>query len=433
MLNKGLLQISTRQYTSLQKNSLVGEIGDEMNIIGSFLSLSRSLDFSHQGMMRHHRRTALIAAKLGVAAGMETNELLQLLQAVLIHDIGVISWQEKIELQHLDVQSPWEHCLRGENLLRENRSLNHLAGIIATHHDRWSGNNPSGLKGAHIPLHSRIIHLADRLDIMIADEGNILDQKEFIMRTLHRLKGHFFDPDLVELLNDLAKHDSFWFDLASPWEAYLLETIAPVSRIPMQLEYLADIARLFARVVDAKSTFTYRHSRGVAWLARFIGEQVGLSFAEAQQLEIAGLLHDLGKLSVPTEILEKPGPLSSSEFNAIKQHPYYTYWLLKPLTQTFPLAEWAAYHHERSDGSGYPFGKCSAELEIQSRIVIVADIFTALHEDRPYRPGMSWDHISAELNKMVQERELDNHLVTSLLDNRSLVDQAWDSLTEAER
>lgn len=90
-----------------------------MNVIGSFLSLSRSLDFSHQGMMRHHRRTALIAAKLGVAAGMETNELLQLLQAVLIHDIGVISWQEKIELQHLDVQSPWEHCLRGENLLRE--------------------------------------------------------------------------------------------------------------------------------------------------------------------------------------------------------------------------------------------------------------------------------------------------------------------------
>lgn len=404
-----------------------------MNVIGSFLSLSRSLDFSHQGMMRHHRRTALIAAKLGVAAGMETNELLQLLQAVLIHDIGVISWQEKIELQHLDVQSPWEHCLRGENLLRGNRSLKHLAGVIASHHDRWTGNNPSGLKGDSIPLHSRIIHLADRLDIMIADEGNILDQKEFIMRTLHRLKGHFFDPDLVDLLNDLAKHDSFWFDLASPWEAYLLETIAPVSRIPMQLEYLADIARLFARVVDAKSTFTYRHSRGVAWLARFIGEQVGLSFAEAQQLEIAGLLHDLGKLSVPTEILEKPGPLSSSEFNAIKQHPYYTYWLLKPLTQTFPLAEWAAYHHERSDGSGYPFGKCSAELEIQSRIVIVADIFTALHEDRPYRPGMSWDHISAELNKMVQERELDNHLVTSLLDNRSLVDQAWDSLTEAER
>jgi len=400
-----------------------------MNGVGAFLSLSRSLDFSYQGLMRHHRRTALLTAKLGMAAGLERAELLQLMQTALIHDIGVISWQEKLQLLYLEVESPWEHCQRGEKLLRDNRSFGHLAGIIATHHDRWSGNNPSGLKGNSIPLHSRIIHLADRLDVMIADDGNILDQKQHIMQTLNNLKGDYFDPDLVDLLNDLARYDGFWFDLASPWEAYLLETIAPDSHVPMQLERLADIARLFARVVDAKSPFTYRHSRGVAWLASFIAQQAGMSSEEVQQLEIAGLLHDLGKLSVASEILEKPGHLNPSEFNAIKQHPYYTYWLLKPLTQTFPLAEWAAYHHERSDGSGYPFGKRGSELTLQSRIVIVADIFMALYEDRPYRPGMSWEQIAAEFDKMIRERELDSHLVSSLLDNRIPVVQALDSLT----
>lgn len=399
-----------------------------MNVVGCFLSLSRSLDFSHQGLMRHHRRTALIALKLGQAAGLDPEELLKLMQAALIHDIGVISWQEKLQLLYLEVESPWDHCLRGEKLLMETQSLSNLAGIIGTHHDRWLGNNPSGLKGDRIPLLSRIIHLADRLDIMIADEDNILNQKVQIMQTLRGLKGNYFDPDLVDLLDDMARHDGFWFDLASPWEAYLLETIAPDPSIPAQWSYLTDIARLFARVVDAKSPYTYRHSRGVALLSRFVGQQLGLPMEQLEQLEIAGLLHDLGKLSVPVEILEKPGRLNESEFNTIKQHPYYTYWLLKPLTQTFPLAEWAAFHHERPSGNGYPFGKSGAELDLQSRIVTVADVFTALHEDRPYRPSMSWDQIAAVLNKLVQEGDLDSRMVASVLDNRILLEQVWDSL-----
>lgn len=399
-----------------------------MRIVECFLSLSRSLDFSHQGLMHHHRRTALIAAKLGRAIGMDSGELLALMQAALIHDIGVITWQEKLELFDLDIKSPWEHCLRGEKLLRANRSLQHLAGVIASHHDRWSGNNPSGIKGAHIPLHSRIIHLADRMDILINDEINILEQKAWIMKTLHGLRGIIFDPDLMDTLDDLAMHDELWFDLVSPWEAYILRSMAPVSHIPLQLEFLSDIAQLFAQVVDAQSPFTNQHSQGVALLSRFVGEQLGLSPEELEQLEIAGLLHDLGKLSVPTEILEKPGRLSATEFNIIKQHPYYTYWLLKPVTQVFPLADWAAFHHERPNGNGYPFGKCDVELDLQSRIVTVADIFAALHEDRPYRPSMSWDKIASTLKNLVQQGELNNYLVASLLDNRSLVNQVWESL-----
>ena len=120
-----------------------------MRIVECFLSLSRSLDFSHQGLMHHHRRTALIAAKLGRAIGMDSGELLALMQAALIHDIELLL-AGKIGLFDLDIIS-WEHCLRGEKLLRANRSLQHLAGVIASHHDRWSGNNPSGIKGAHIP------------------------------------------------------------------------------------------------------------------------------------------------------------------------------------------------------------------------------------------------------------------------------------------
>lgn len=400
-----------------------------MNVIGCFLSLSRSLDFSHQGLMRHHRRTALIAAKLGQAAGMLEKDLLKLVQTALIHDIGVISWQEKVELSHLEIETPWEHCRRGADLLEGNRYLNDLADIVLSHHDRWTGNNPSGLKGNQIPLASRIIHLADRVDILLPDRGNILDQKNNTLKALQRLEGELFDSELIALLGELARNESFWLDLTSPWEAYLLEDLLPIKRVPMELDYLHDIAGLFARVVDAKSPFTYRHSRGVAWVARFLGEQLGLPDKMADCLEIAGLLHDLGKLSVPVEILEKPGQLSASEFNLMKQHAYYTYWLLKPVTQVFPLAEWAAYHHEKPDGKGYPFGKKADELDQEAGMIKAADIFVALREERPYRPGMNWEKIAAVLREMAEYQGLSGEMVAILLDNRIKLDQAWEELS----
>lgn len=400
-----------------------------MNVAGTFLSLSRSLDFSHQGLMRHHRRTALIAAKLGQSFGLKGDELGQLIQAALIHDIGVLSWQEKLSLTRLDIDFPWEHCQRGMTLLRKNPSLSSLAPIIFSHHDRWSGCNPSGLEGDQIPLGSRIIHLADRMEILTPDSGHILDQKENILKLLQRLEGRVFDPQLVACLRELARCDAFWLDLTSPWEAYLLEIMFPYQSAPMEVGYLRDIASLFSRVVDAKSPFTYRHSRGVASLARFLAKEIGVPADQADLVEIAGLLHDLGKLSVPAEILEKPDKLTASEFNVMKQHAYYTYGLLKPVTDVFPLAEWAAFHHERPDGSGYPFGKTTAELSREARIITMADVFVALREERPYRPSMGWKQIEPLLMDMADKNEVSREMAGVILDQRSVLDRVWEELS----
>lgn len=400
-----------------------------MNINECFLSISRSLDFSRQGLMRHHQRTALIATKIGKAAGLNEEELLELFQASIIHDIGITSWQEKAGLETFDIDSPWQHCRAGYELLNYNSSLNHLAGIILSHHDRWSEVNPSGLNKHYIPLASRIIHLADRVDILVRKNENILDQSSFIMSKIRKCSGLLFDPDLVAILEDLVRRESFWLDLSAQWEKECLNNLVPSRQIPFESDYLLNIARVFAQVVDTKSPFTYRHSKGVAMIAKFLGEQSGLADEECTWMEIAGLLHDLGKLSIPTEILEKPEKLSVSEYNLMKQHTYYTYWLLKPVTHTFPLAEWAAYHHERPDGRGYPFGKTAEELDLNARLITIADIFVALREERPYRSSLDWDQITKIMNELIVVQGLHRESVSIILDNRRILEQKWSELS----
>lgn len=401
-----------------------------MNIIECFLSLSRSLDFTHSGLMNHHHRTALIALNIGKAAGLADHELLELFQASIIHDIGIINWKEKADLANFDIDSPRGHCLRGSEMVQQHSSLQHLGRIILSHHDQWAGNNLSGLNKDRIPLASRVIHLADRAGILIKANQNILDQSKIVLDKLRSQSGLLFDPDLVALFEELAQKDSFWFDLTSPWEVECIKELLPFHSIPDELAYSLDIAQLFATVVDTKSPFTYRHSRGVAAIAGFMGEQSGFSPGHCTYLEIAGLLHDLGKLAVPNELLEKPGKLSVAEFNMMKQHAYYTYWLLKPIPEDFPLAEWAAYHHEKPNGKGYPFTKKAMELDLSTRLLSIADIFVALREDRPYRNSMGWEQIAKIMNEQAQLDGLDKKQIPIILDNQKLLDQKWEELSE---
>lgn len=135
-------------------------------------------------------------------------------------------------------------------------------------------------------------------------------------------------------------------------------------------------------------------------------------------------MHDLGKLAVPAEILEKPGRLTPQEFAVVRRHTYYTYHLLEPLKVLDLIRVWAAYHHERIDGHGYPFHLVANELPLGSRIVSVADIFTALTEDRPYRKGMSVKEAFQIISDAAEQRRLDPSVVDILKEHLIQVDQA---------
>lgn len=171
------------------------------------------------------------------------------------------------------------------------------------------------------------------------------------------------------------------------------------------------LATLFARIVDAKSAFTAQHSLGVSRLARLLAEKMGISTDHCVKLEIAGLLHDLGKLRVPDEILNKPGKLDGHERQIMNTHSFETYQILRKIDGFADIALWTAYHHEEPGGLGYPFHIPEEKLSLEARILRVADIFQAMAQKRPYRDGLSAQELETFLRGLSQKNMLDKEVV----------------------
>jgi putative nucleotidyltransferase with HDIG domain len=153
------------------------------------------------------------------------------------------------------------------------------------------------------------------------------------------------------------------------------------------------IARAFALIVDAKSAFTYDHSDRVAAISEAIAADMGLSATERVRLRRAALLHDIGKLSVPNRILDKPGTLDAGEWNIVKRHPHFTHEILARVPVFSEFAYDANCHHERIDGHGYHRGVQGGGISVAARIMATADIFDALSAARPYRAAMPLDQV----------------------------------------
>ena len=173
------------------------------------------------------------------------------------------------------------------------------------------------------------------------------------------------------------------------------------------------------RFLDARDPSTARHSETVAALAEGIGLQLGLDAQTVEQLRLAGLLHDLGKIGVPDAILRAPRPLTPDEFETVKRHPEFGHSLLEDLGIE-PIGDWVLHHHEHWNGSGYPDGLAGQEIPLGARIVLVADAFEAITADRPYRRAQSAAAALAELNECAGT-QFDPQVVTAL--ERHLADE----------
>ena len=378
-------------------------------------ALSQALEHSTNGLSRHHWRTAMIADKIGDYIQMENWSRQRMVYAALLHDLGAASnWTERF----VNAASIYSHAEAGYELLNESKQLKMLAQAVRHHHDNWSGDNPSGLAGKDIPLPSRVIHLADRVELLLRDDSYIVDQREGILSALLPYAGRHFDPDLIKALQDISRQESFWLDLANPhYYENFFRAINTYWRMQLNVDDVIDIAEIFATIIDRTSKFTGMHSRRVSQTAEYLARIKGYSPDEVKMMRIAGLFHDLGKLALPNNLLEKPGKLTPQEFSLIKQHTYYTYRILEQIDGFQTIAEWAAYHHETLDGTGYPFRIPGNELRLGSRMLAVADVFTALTEDRPYRQQLTYPEVHKIMNTMVANKKIDRMLVGELFEN----------------
>lgn len=386
-----------------------------VNLGNLVLSLSDAMDLASPQLSQHQQRTAFIVWELGKVAEISDERLENSFIAALLHDIGALSLEEKIALHNSEVRDTQPHCIRGELLLQKVPWLESAARLIRFHHTGWEDWEES--IDTALVLDSQLLVLADYLERSIKRDQYILHQHEDIISNIKALSGSFIHPRVVDFFSAASDREEFWLDLVSPRLYSLLLNDGPFRKTEIELSRISLIAELFRNIIDFRSRFTSTHSSGVAAAASMLSEIFGLTEMETKLMEVAGNLHDIGKLAIPNSILEKPGKLTDEEMAVMKSHTYYTYSVINTIGGINHIAEWAAYHHEKLDGSGYPFHCKADDLSTGARVLGVADIFTALAEDRPYRKGMARDGITRILKQLSDAQLMDTRIVNLLFDN----------------
>ena len=379
------------------------------------LTVSGVVDAISPALVNHQKRVAYIAWNIGKGIGLSVEQGRKLFFASLLHDIGSLSLKEKLDLLNFDEDPSYNnHAELGYLLFKDFKAISEEANIIRYHHVPWDYGAGREKNGESIPIESNILHLADRISVLIDYNHEVLGQVGGIVEKVKGLSGKVFVPEFVDEFVKLSNREFFWLDVVS---SNLDDELTKIHNLPLvffDIESIHAFAKVFSRIVDFRSRFTAAHSSGVSTCAVELAKLAGFSEKECATMEIAGYLHDLGKLAVPKEILEKPAKLSMEEFNIVKSHTYHTYRILSHISSFETINRWASFHHERLDGSGYPFRISAFDFPLGSRIMAVADVFTALTEDRPYREGMDVDKALHIIETMAQSNALDTYVVSLL-------------------
>jgi putative nucleotidyltransferase with HDIG domain len=320
----------------------------------------------------HRPRTALGYLRRNVAPGAPLLERARHLRAVVAMSRGGVDELERMR------------CERGADIARGIGLDEDAATAITQLFEHWDGNgHPGERAGEEISLLARMACLSQTMEVFWQQGGAAA-----ACDVARARRGTWFDPTLVDAVDQLERDVCFWASLETPD----VQAVEPADRVlRADDERLDRVAEAFAGIVDAKSPYTARHCAGVAEIADGMAATMGLDDATRRLLRRAALLHDVGKLGVSNRILDKPGPLTDGEWGAVRRHPRLSMVILRAVPALAPVARLSATHHERLDGSGYPYGLTASELKLPDRVLQVADVTDALTSERPYREALSPD------------------------------------------
>jgi HD-GYP domain-containing protein (c-di-GMP phosphodiesterase class II) len=369
------------------------------------LTLSEALGLLGGRLVDHGKRVAYLALTIGSEIGLSQENLNNLRLAALLHDAGISRQEDHERLKRLDWQDVQDHCRLGADLLSGFRPLNQPSEVIRRHHDLWSDLRESGVSEELARL-ANLVYLADRIDFLIDWDVELILDRHRIENEVRKLAGSHFDPLCLDALQRLSQVEVFWLRLYPHHLDNALDRFHPEKPITVGLDDLEILAAIFGAIVDNKSPYTKGHSKGVAQLCDLFATRLSMPEDKVKRLRIAGLFHDLGKLAVPDSILEKPGSLTADEFQVVKRHPFETYYVLSAVPEIADIRDWAAFHHEKPDGSGYPFHLTERDYAVEHTIVMLSDKIQALIQDRPHRPALEQDQVLDILEHLAASHQI---------------------------
>lgn len=381
-------------------------------------SLSKALDCVERELLgattNHGKRTAYVSMRLCRTLGLSDAEVFDMGCCAVLHDNALTAYMLEAghgnigRLEHFSV-----HCEKGEDNARAFPFLGDVSGVILHHHENWNGTGFHSLAGEAIPLRAAVLRLADNMDLRLAMGSGHPELEGKIREHAVRLREKIYAPPVVDALLEQLGPD-LAANLADERIDAALAAELACREVEVDTAALLRLCGLFAFIVDAKSRFTLHHSRGLAAKAGYMGRVYGLDPERCDRLIIAAYLHDIGKLSTPAAILEKPGPLTPDEYEVMKLHVSMTWEILENVRGLEEITRWAACHHEKLDGRGYPRGYTGAELSFECRLMACCDIYQALTETRPYRAGMNHGQAMDILRNMAQQGMLDADIVRTM-------------------
>jgi HD-GYP domain-containing protein (c-di-GMP phosphodiesterase class II) len=301
------------------------------------------------------------------------------------------------------------HCEVGARLAARLRMVDSVCLALAHAYERWDGKgHPVGLAGVEVPVAVRVVSVARDTELWARQAG-----WPAAAQVLAHRRGHAYDPAVVDALVESGEH---WLAELGDDPCALVLDVEPAPVRTIDADELDGALAAVADFTDLKSPFLRGHSPGVAGLAVAAARAAGLSDADATALGRAALVHDVGRVGIPSGIWDRPGPLSAEQWERVRLHPYLTERVLRRCEVLAPFADLAAHHHERADGSGYHRGASGDQLVLGSRLLAAADAYHAMTEDRPHRPALTPADAASELLNQVDAGHFARVEVDAVLD-----------------
>lgn len=342
-----------------------------------------------------------------------------------LHDIGLLNPVQVNQVQRihgvenasmrnwlaLDSGLQENHAVIGSRIVSKIKDIAELSEVVEKHHYYSMLLDPSNEQD----VMANVIHLADTVSISLISGERTVKHIDEVKQNI--ANSNEFLEEARDAFEKISEKKGFWWSVVDEDTLYN-EFEQDLEENTLSNNELQSLGDILMYMTDVKSKFTTFHTERIAYLSRLLARRAHLGDERSMEVFFAAKIHDLGKMATPISILEKPGKLTEEETFIMQRHIFDSFLIVggREAIEKHRLLQWGINHHERLDGSGYPWGRSGAELDLESRIIMLADVFVALTEDRPYRKGMSVESSLDIIARQVQSGLLDEYVFVKLRD-----------------
>lgn len=369
----------------------------------------RALSKIDPRLIDHGERVGYIAVKIcGESRDSSYFDFTRLFVLCALHDIGAYKTDEIDDMVRFETETVFDHSLYGYLFLKNTTHLSEYAEAVLYHHADYTAPE---LAGCRYAKYAELIHLADRIDILLGADASRLS-------VLHKLSGTKFAPEYVDAF--FKADEKYGLSHKIMTGEYKQEAEEMVESLEIGNGEILDYLKLLVYAIDFRSPYTVTHTADTTVISLETGKLLGLPEKDLQALYIGAFLHDIGKIAIPHSILDKPGRLTPSEYEIVKRHIPEGEQILRGVVSN-EICDIALRHHEKLDGSGYSRGLDARALTFSQRIVAVADIFSALSQRRSYKEAFPKERVVDILTGMRDAGQLCPRVVDIMCGNYELI------------